>query len=593
MHPRSFPEFRLVATVVAILLAGVAPVGAQPAALADLQALTPREVRSASFTLPVAQDVGIEAIGAESAKGADRISSVTTMLQRDARRAVPTWSGNAWILKLSDRKVVWDLGTSAGGRTARGTREFNGSVHLAAGSYTAYYAAFPDGEYWTDEEGKTRANPKWHAFGDEPVHEFKLVVRGNGQQLSANDAERLRQSAAASSVVVLRGTSGEQFQQAGFILSKPTEVEICVEGEAREDGEFDYGWIINADTRAKVWAFTYRESDPAGGADKNRVARISRVLPAGRYAAFYATDDSHDPSQWNTQPPYDPDAWGLRIGVTHSEDRAAVKSFAYEHVPVSATILALTGIGNSMSRKQGFTLKRPMDVRVYAIGEGRDGRMFDYGWITGGGSHTRVWEMRYDGTEPAGGDRKNRLADTTLHLQPGSYVVHYISDDSHSADDWNAAAPADGRHWGITVLGAQGPLDRTAVGPYEEKGDPSILAQLTEIRDNDQVRKRFTLAAESDVRIYALGESSGRDMADYGWIEDAKTGRRVWEMTYRSTQHAGGATKNRRFDGTVRLPAGEYVVRYETDGSHSFGDWNAAPPDDPEMWGITIFRAPR
>ena len=35
------------------------------------------------------------------------------------------------------------------------------------------------------------------------------------------------------------------------------------------------------------------------------------------------------------------------------------------------------------------------------------------------------------------------------------------------------------------------------------------------------------------------------------------------------------------------------VVQYETDGSHSFGDWNAAPPDDPEMWGITVYRAPR
>ena len=54
--------------------------------------------------------------------------------------------------------------------------------------------------------------------------------------------------------------------------------------------------------------------------------------------------------------------------------------------------------------------------------------------------------------------------------------------------------------------------------------------------------------------------------------------------------YAGGATKNRRFDGVIRLPAGSYVLRYETDGSHSFGDWNAAPPDDPESWGITVYR---
>jgi hypothetical protein len=62
-------------------------------------------------------------------------------------------------------------------------------------------------------------------------------------------------------------------------------------------------------------------------------------------------------------------------------------------------------------------------------------------------------------------------------------------------------------------------------------------------------------------------------------------------MTYRVTEHAGGANKNRRFDGVIRLPAGNYVLRYATDGSHSFGDWNAAPPDDPEAYGITVYRA--
>ena len=57
--------------------------------------------------------------------------------------------------------------------------------------------------------------------------------------------------------------------------------------------------------------------------------------------------------------------------------------------------------------------------------------------------------------------------------------------------------------------------------------------------------------------------------------------------------YAGGAAKNRRFDGTITLPAGEYILKFESDGSHSFGDWNADPPDNPEAWGITIFRVLR
>jgi hypothetical protein len=561
---------------------------AQPAALTDLHGFGPRQLKSQSFVLETSQDVQIEAVGAQSSSTGSKLSAVASMLQHDGKEA-PPWSGNAWILEANSRKVVWELSASMTTRGGNSTREFKGSVRLAAGSYTAYYASFPDGDYWTDENGKTKSDRKWHWFGDEPVEDFKLVIRGNGRAL----AEKPSPPASAATIVSLRGDSHEQLAESGFVLTRPTEIDISSEGEARSDGEFDFGWIINADSRATVWHFSWRDSQPAGGAAKNRVVQTSKSLPAGRYAAFYATDDSHDPSEWNAPPPYDPESWGLTLSVKDRDARAAVKTFAYEHVPQNATIVALTHVGNDASRKQGFTLTRAMDVRIYALGEGRSGRMFDYGWITGAGSRDRVWTMNYDNTVPAGGDRKNRLVDTTIHLEKGSYIVHYVSDDSHSADEWNAAAPPDGRRWGITVLSAQGPLDRAAVMPYDEKSDPSILAQLTEIRDDDQVRKPFALDRETDIRVYAIGEGSGGDMVDYGWIEDAKTGRRVWEMTYRTTEHAGGASKNRRFDGVIRLPAGNYVLRYETDGSHSFGNWNAAPPDDPEAWGITVYRQSR
>jgi hypothetical protein len=65
-------------------------------------------------------------------------------------------------------------------------------------------------------------------------------------------------------------------------------------------------------------------------------------------------------------------------------------------------------------------------------------------------------------------------------------------------------------------------------------------------------------------------------------------GRVVWEMTYRMTDHAGGANKNRVFNDTIALEAGEYTVHYESDGSHSFGHWNASPPDDAVNWGVTV-----
>ncbi len=69
---------------------------------------------------------------------------------------------------------------------------------------------------------------------------------------------------------------------------------------------------------------------------------------------------------------------------------------------------------------------------------------------------------------------------------------------------------------------------------------------------------------------------------------DADTRDTVWDMRQTRTEHAGGAQKNRVFDGTVTLDAGDYIAYYLTDDSHAFGDWNAAPPVGGEYWGLTL-----
>src|SRR5450759_362493 len=315
-------------------------------------------------------------------------------------------------------------------------------------------------------------------------------------------------------------------------------------------------WILDLKTRKVVWELSAAATER--GRRSTQVCHRARADPLG---------------------------WGLLIRVADAGARAAVKPFTYEHVPANATIVARTRVGDRESRARGFTLNRPMDVRIYALGEGRDGHMVDYGWITSVATRQKVWEMRYPDTESAGGDPKNRLFDRALHLEKGDYVVHYVTDDSHAYDAWNASAPFDGQHWGITLLAAHDTLDRAAVSEYAEKPDPSIIAQMIRLRNDENPRTRFTLDRESQVRIYALGEGVGREMADYGWIEDAKTGRTAWEMTYRTTEPAGGAEKNRRFNGTITLPAGEYVLRFETDGSHAFGAWTRTRRTTPTCGG--------
>jgi hypothetical protein len=79
----------------------------------------------------------------------------------------------------------------------------------------------------------------------------------------------------------------------------------------------------------------------------------------------------------------------------------------------ATALVSLTQVGDHALRSAGFTLRRPLEVRIYAMGEGSDpgGSMNDYAWI--------------------------------------------ISDDSHAFGDWNDEPPDDPDAWGIVVRRAE------------------------------------------------------------------------------------------------------------------------------------------
>jgi hypothetical protein len=350
-----------------------------------------------------------------------------------------------------------------------------------------------------------------------------------------------------------------------------------------------------------------------------------------------ATADAAPQHRWQGVPKLALLAIGLAIVVVpgsfwfastraRSNDAPAVA----EGVPAVA---ALRRMGDDETESVDFTLRRPTDLRVYALGEGMDGEMYDYGWIVDAKTGRRVWSMEYSETRPAGGADKNRLVDDIISLDPGSYVLQYTTDDSHSYDDWNSDPPRDRDAWGITLTVAEGrhpapprpPRPERARGELAEaiatataeameaarvataeaaratrteiareirrvRADAAVVARLTRVGDDEDLREPFTLDDDSAIMIYALGEATGGEMYDYAWIEDAGTGRTVWRMTYEETSHAGGAEKNRVAEEIIRLEKGEYVLRYRSDDSHSFEGWNSAEPRDASHYGVTVFR---
>ncbi len=586
---------RIATTIMLGLLAAASQGLAQSDILADISDIPLETVRSAAFALAQDQQVRIEAVGAGETK-------------REL-------AANAWILNARTREVVWEMIEAKSSSRSRRLQEVNETISLPAGNYEVYYAFFPSYQYWHSGRRNNFGNVVervWNEIFDDKGDDYryyrdlqkdlKIVVRGKGRNLGAEGVQHFQGDYKESAVVSMTPMWDDRYERQGFTLDRPMDIQIYAIGETgwddnwdwgsrrRDDKEvYDFGWIINTQTREKVWKMTYADSKHAGGAPKNRMVDQIVSLPAGSYAAFFVTDDSHSERRWNAPPPYDPRFWGMTIRVKDSGMQAYVKKFDYEPAPDKNVVVSLAKLGDDEFRSAGFTLKRPMNLRIYALGEGRDNGMFDYGWIIDAKTHKKVWEMDYGKTEHAGGASKNRLFDGTVRLDKGSYLAYFRTDDSHSYFRWNSSRPYDAEHWGMTVMAADENFNPADVGAYKEEEDKSILAQLTRMRDHDHERKSFALKRDTDVRIYAIGEGRNGDMFDYGWIEDAKTGKVVWEMTYRMTEHAGGASKNRLYDDVISLKAGEYVLHYETDDSHSFNDWNSDPPHDPVNYGITLY----
>src|SRR2546422_5784089 len=425
--------------------------------LVDIQNLTPREHRVSVFVLAAPQDLKISAVGAEPRP--DRLRSRDDDNWQDGEQT--TWPAAAWILDARTRAVAWDLRAVDTRRESNGLRRFSGTVHLPAGTYEAHYASYPASSVsWNGDINISlkeiiqlgrRVKYGGPYVETELYKQFGLDIEGAGRIATQDDINAAHAVFTESAIVSLVPDRNSSIRK-GFEITRPTSVEVYAIGELRRDGDFDFGWIVNADTRKRVWTMTYAGTDPAGGAAKNRMAHETLQLKPGHYVAYFACDDSHSPDDWNNVPATDPEFWGMTLRVADRATRASVKPFEYEPVPQGQTIVSMIGIHDDEMRSSGFALRRPMDVHIYALGEGGSDKMHDYAWIVDEEQHKRVWAMRYEDTEHAGGAEKNRLFDGTIHLDAGNYLVYYHSDDSHSYNDWNGAPPAEERYWGAVPI---------------------------------------------------------------------------------------------------------------------------------------------
>ncbi|MBI9071684.1 MAG: hypothetical protein JEY94_08790 [Melioribacteraceae bacterium] len=495
-----------------------------------------------------------------------------------------------WIIESETRKIAWDLRESVEYEEDEGLYDFDEDIELKAGDYELYFTGLRD----FTKEIRGFGDILNKIFGSKNKYKrnyrskLGIKVTSLSNNIIQKKAEDLATNYSKGAIVSLSRIRDDEFIEKGFTLNAETELSIYAIGEGRSGELFDYGWIEDVRTNRRVWTMNWHECDHAGGGSKNIKFDGNITLPAGSYLVNYRTDDSHSYEEWNVKPPNDPFYWGITVWVANSSEADNIEAF--KKVDINKPIISLTKVRDDEFVSQGLSVKKDMKARIFCMGEAANKReMADYGWIVDADTREIVWEMDLRRSEHAGGADKNRMIDDDIVLKKGDYIVYYQTDDSHSYRNWNSSMPYDAEKWGISVWVSPDDKNFTILFDEGEYKSANVLAQITRVRNNERVRKSFELAADSRIRILAIGEGQGGDMADYAWIENDR-GTIIWEMTYRKTDHAGGGQKNRIFNDTIMLGKGSYKVYYVSDGSHSYRNWNVNPPRDPHLWGVTIYK---
>ena len=260
---------------------------------------------------------------------------------------------------------------------------------------------------------------------------------------------------------------------------------------------------------------------------------------------------------------------------------------------------------------KAFTLKNDAKINIHgAMGlyyyYYNEREIVFYGWIINADTRKTVWHMM---TQKRDFEKGLNRFDQTISLSRGNYELYYTAQDNNTgrlterpgllSRIINSVFGAKSRDSLLEGLDID-PLRLTVSGSSQdmEEIDPNeLLEQVTKkavisinrTLNNTRIKRFFRLTAETPLRIYFIGEGDRRNTYDLAWIQDFRNFRSPFFINPRRTKKAGGAKKNITVDTKITFPAGDYVVNYVSDNSHSYEAWNTLPPDDPRFWGITLW----
>ncbi len=122
-----------------------------------------------------------------------------------------------------------------------------------------------------------------------------------------------------------------------------------------------------------------------------------------------------------------------------------------------------------------------------------------------------------------------------------------------------------------------------------------VLAEIKSPGNSINESVVFKINFEDSLTIVMMAEHDFKienGLFDYGWIENSD-GEKVWspwEKDTLSSVYAGGHWSNRITVENIKLPRGDYKIRFTSDGAYSPDRWTLTQPDFPQYWGIGVYK---
>ncbi|WP_291781697.1 two-component regulator propeller domain-containing protein, partial [Cecembia sp.] len=160
-----------------------------------------------------------------------------------------------------------------------------------------------------------------------------------------------------------------------------------------------------------------------------------------------------------------------------------------------------------------------------------------------------------------------------------------------------------GTNGGLTVFDPKTESFNELISQYVNTYPEDILVQIKEWFDtgkelaiiknviqNQELTQDFQITEKGTYYVVWVGEGDPSGMVDFGWLQNEAGESIMRPESIDDTYWAGGSIKNRLQIIQTELNPGNYALRYTSDDSHHYDNWNAPEPEFLPLYGIAVFK---